>query len=322
MSSENNLYIPPIDRDMAKEALQNGSRPMQDFWHALMDSILFKSELSKNLFIRTPQVEEIKNWTATDDNVITPSLLKFAINVLREELKGQEVPEDGNTLAKLRGLIAQLESIVLGASDNNNALDKLTEIKKFLSGITENDQNLLSTLNQKQNIQIGDYKISAQTRDHDGWLLCNGRGLSRSTYSALYNVISTNYGGNSSTFNLPDPRGRNLKIEGSGSGVSSYYSMGSRGGQENMTLSTYHMPSHRHYMENHKHTYFKCGPGGLYAQLRNHYGYVDKAIAWYGDAETSYGGAGYTDYQGSGGSFNLHSPYIAIGHLFIYSGVK
>lgn len=43
----------------------------------------------------------------------------------------------------------------------------------------------------------------------DGWLLCNGAEISRSTYSALLNVISTTFGNgnNSTTFNLPDYRG-------------------------------------------------------------------------------------------------------------------
>ena len=40
----------------------------------------------------------------------------------------------------------------------------------------------------------------------DGWLVCNGQAVSRTTYSALYNVIGTKYGtGNgSTTFNVPN----------------------------------------------------------------------------------------------------------------------
>ena len=43
-----------------------------------------------------------------------------------------------------------------------------------------------------------------------GWLLCYGQEVSRSTYAALFSVISTTYGvgNNSTTFNLPDLRGR------------------------------------------------------------------------------------------------------------------
>jgi len=43
-----------------------------------------------------------------------------------------------------------------------------------------------------------------------GWLLCDGSAVSRTTYSALFGVISTGWGvgDGSTTFNLPDLRGR------------------------------------------------------------------------------------------------------------------
>lgn len=43
-----------------------------------------------------------------------------------------------------------------------------------------------------------------------GWLLCDGSAVSRTTYAALFANISTawGYGDNSTTFNLPDMRGR------------------------------------------------------------------------------------------------------------------
>ena len=44
----------------------------------------------------------------------------------------------------------------------------------------------------------------------DGWLLCDGRTVSRTTYAALFAVIGTAYGAGdgSATFTLPDFRGR------------------------------------------------------------------------------------------------------------------
>ena len=43
----------------------------------------------------------------------------------------------------------------------------------------------------------------------EGWLLCDGSAVSRSTYAALYAVIGTawGYGDNATTFNIPDMRG-------------------------------------------------------------------------------------------------------------------
>jgi|688.fasta_scaffold930378_1 microcystin-dependent protein len=46
-----------------------------------------------------------------------------------------------------------------------------------------------------------------------GWLLCDGTAVSRTTYANLFAAISTywGYGNNSTTFNLPDLRGRFLR---------------------------------------------------------------------------------------------------------------
>lgn len=47
----------------------------------------------------------------------------------------------------------------------------------------------------------------------DGWLLCDGTAISRTTYPALFSAIGTAHGsGNgTSTFNLPDLRGRFIR---------------------------------------------------------------------------------------------------------------
>lgn len=42
-----------------------------------------------------------------------------------------------------------------------------------------------------------------------GWALCQGQSLQISQYQALYSLIGVKYGGNgTTTFNLPDLRGR------------------------------------------------------------------------------------------------------------------
>lgn len=53
-----------------------------------------------------------------------------------------------------------------------------------------------------------------------GWLLCNGAAVSRSTYSALFAVIGTAHGkgDGSTTFTLPDYRGRFLRGVDAGAG--------------------------------------------------------------------------------------------------------
>lgn len=53
-----------------------------------------------------------------------------------------------------------------------------------------------------------------------GWLFCDGSAVSRSTYAALFAVIGTTYGAGdgSTTFNLPDLRGRVPVGVGTGTG--------------------------------------------------------------------------------------------------------
>lgn len=55
----------------------------------------------------------------------------------------------------------------------------------------------------------GDYMQSARS-SKDGWLLCDGAIISRTTYAALFSIISTAFGvgDGSTTFTLPDFRGR------------------------------------------------------------------------------------------------------------------
>jgi microcystin-dependent protein len=50
----------------------------------------------------------------------------------------------------------------------------------------------------------------AGTVEPIGWLLCDGRAVSRTSYASLFSAISTSYGAGdgSTTFNIPDFRGR------------------------------------------------------------------------------------------------------------------
>ncbi len=79
-----------------------------------------------------------------------------------------------------------------------------------------------------------------------GWLLCQGQAVSRSTYSALFGVTSTSYGvgDGSTTFNLPDMRGR-VPV-GLNSGDAAYDSLSDAGGVSSVTLAAANLPLHAH----------------------------------------------------------------------------
>ena len=62
-------------------------------------------------------------------------------------------------------------------------------------------------------LMVGDIKSSVRTANHGSWILCNGQAISRTTYSKLFAIIGTNFGSGdgSTTFNVPDYRGKFLR---------------------------------------------------------------------------------------------------------------
>lgn len=82
----------------------------------------------------------------------------------------------------------------------------------------------------------------------NGWLLADGSEVSRTTYAALFAEIGTRYGDGdgSTTFNLPDIRGRSPIGAGTGSGLSFRDINAATVGEENHSLTISEMPSHNH----------------------------------------------------------------------------
>jgi len=80
-----------------------------------------------------------------------------------------------------------------------------------------------------------------------GWLTCDGSAVSRTTFANLFSVIGTTYGAGdgSTTFNVPEMRGRNPMGAGSGPGLSTR-SLGQTGGEERHSLTISTTPSHTH----------------------------------------------------------------------------
>lgn len=81
------------------------------------------------------------------------------------------------------------------------------------------------------------------------WAFCMGQLLSISSYSALYALIGTQYGGDGrTTFGLPDLRGRVPVGTGTGPGLTPR-SQGQYGGWERVPLLEANLPSHQHAIE-------------------------------------------------------------------------
>jgi microcystin-dependent protein len=73
------------------------------------------------------------------------------------------------------------------------------------------------------------------------WALCDGQILPINQNQSLYSLLGTTYGGDGRTsFALPDLRGRSPIHVGNGD------TLGSKSGQETVTLSAGQMPQHTH----------------------------------------------------------------------------
>jgi microcystin-dependent protein len=118
---------------------------------------------------------------------------------------------------------------------------------------------------------VGTVTSFAGSTAPSGWLLCSGQTISRTTYAGLFAVLGTTYGvgDNSTTFNIPDLRGRTVageddmggtaanRLTSGGSGINGI-ALGATGGSQTHTLSSAEMPSHTHTQNAHGHD---LGPG-------------------------------------------------------------
>ena len=81
--------------------------------------------------------------------------------------------------------------------------------------------------------QAGSIQVWPGSTAPEGWLLCNGQAVSRTTYANLFSVLGTTYGqgDGSTTFNVPDLTGRVPM------GTNGTYPLASKGGETAHTLS-------------------------------------------------------------------------------------
>lgn len=93
---------------------------------------------------------------------------------------------------------------------------------------------------------IGEIKMFGGNFAPRNWALCDGQLLPISQNTALFSILGTTYGGDGrTTFALPDLRGRTPVHPGHGPGLSDHR-LGSKGGQEEVTLTEMNMPAHTH----------------------------------------------------------------------------
>ena len=97
---------------------------------------------------------------------------------------------------------------------------------------------------------IGQIILFVGTYAPEGWLFCWGQELQIVQYQPLFAIIGTQFGGNgTSTFKLPDLRGRFPVGSGTGPGLTAR-TQAQSGGAETVTLTTAQIPAHQHPITN------------------------------------------------------------------------
>jgi microcystin-dependent protein len=102
----------------------------------------------------------------------------------------------------------------------------------------------------------------------EGWLLCDGSAVSRTSYASLFGAVGINFGGGDgiANFNLPDLRGRFLRGADNGAGrdpdaagrIAS--NPGGSVGDAVGTLQSDHFASHRHLLTDPGHSHVMATP--------------------------------------------------------------
>ena len=103
-----------------------------------------------------------------------------------------------------------------------NLDDDAVNFAQLKSQISELKTALLANVNSSA--KIGDIKMSVLSSNHDNWLLCNGQEVNRADYPDLFKVIGISFGsGNgTTTFNVPDYRGKFIRGLGGNSASDIY----------------------------------------------------------------------------------------------------
>jgi len=157
-------------------------------------------------------------------------------------------------------------------------------------------------------IPIGGVILWTTDEAPDNWLFCYGQAVSRSDYDELYDEIGTTYGvgDGSTTFNLPDFRGRFPLGQDDMGGSSANRvtdadadTLGNGDGDETKTLSADNLPAHTHDVT------YTLGSGGSETKIG-------------ASTNKTQEGAQATGEAGSGTAFDVMNPFITLNFIIRY----
>ena len=154
-----------------------------------------------------------------------------------------------------------------------------------------------------------------------GWNICAGQILSITQNQALFALLGTFFGGNgTTTFGLPDLRGRAPIGYGSGANLPPC-EMGQQAGSPTLTLLPSNLPAHNHLVRCGATATVSDAPGGFLANAANPAGgTVTMEISDATQATNTLNPAAI-GLAGSSTPVNLMPPYLAINYIICMSGI-
>ena len=212
--------------------------------------------------------EILRITNSSSDVIIRPVVDEK--DIIFQQRDGTEVAriEDNGTFNVVTDKLAINATAVTATAAELNLLDGGTSVGSSIT-IADTDGVVVNDGGTMKSVPASDFKEYimptgavlpyAGSSAPTGFLLCYGQAISRSTYADLFSAISTTYGtgDGSSTFNLPDLRGRVVAGQDDMGGSSADRltdqtgglngdTLGDTGGSETHTLSTAQMPAHTH----------------------------------------------------------------------------
>ena len=307
-SGENTITISPNDADKLY-FVQNGTSQIATFTQGSGANVSVAAGKQAIIFAdgagSGAAVTEIKPNTA-DASVVTATLADDAVTAAKiaDDAVGADAVADNSIGAAAINISGNGTSGQAVVSDGDGSFSYESNI-----------------------VPSGALMPYAGTSAPTGFLLCDGSAVSRTTYATLFSAISTTYGSGdgSSTFNLPDLRGRVIAGQDDMGGASANRltnqtgglngdDLGATGGSETHTLTTAQLASHTHTFSD-TDTHTVSFPRTLIPGAANNSVNVDGSGQRHDEGTLTVSISGTTSSTGSGSAHNNVQPTIILNYI-------